>query len=279
MPSEPAGIFAPRPRGAHKHSVGTVTVVGGAPQYPHAPAIAALGARAGGAGLVRLAAPDETRFAAALLAPEATFTRLCRGCDLPTADVAVVGPGLAGDFAEETVCTVLSGAFGRVVADAGALAVLASARHRPAGEGPGGGLVLTPHEGEAAKLLGWERARVSSEREAAAREIAARYGATVVLKGPGTLVVSRDGSRIYRNETGNPLLACGGTGDLLAGALGARWAYLGDDPFTAAVSAVWLHGAAADALAASGMDPSVSNLAAELGSLRASRDGFEAMRR
>ena len=129
-------------------------------------------------------------------------------------------------------------------------------------------LVLTPHEGEAARLLGWMRERVARERPAAVREIAARYGATVVLKGARTLVVSADGARLYENETGNPSMALGGMGDLLAGVIGARWAWLKGDPFFAAASAVWLHGAASDALVAAGGDPSLVRVAASLGALR-----------
>ena len=99
-------------------------------------------------------------------------------------------------------------------------------------------------------------------------EIAARYGATVVLKGCRTLVVSADGTRAYENATGNPFMALGGMGDLLSGALGARWAYIKDDAFIAAASSVWLHGAAGDKVVADGLDPSLANVAAAMGSLR-----------
>ncbi|MBR4258662.1 MAG: NAD(P)H-hydrate dehydratase [Kiritimatiellae bacterium] len=129
-------------------------------------------------------------------------------------------------------------------------------------------MILTPHEGEAAKLLGWRREQVSEGRLAAAKEIVARYGATVVLKGVNTLVVSSDGVRVYENRTGNPFMALGGMGDLLAGTLGARWAYLKGDPFLAAASSVWLHGAASDALVAEFRDPSVAATATAIGELR-----------
>ena len=129
-------------------------------------------------------------------------------------------------------------------------------------------IVLTPHEGEAAKLLGLPRERISANRLAAAREIARRYGATVVLKGARTLVISADGSRVYENAAGNPFMALGGMGDLLAGVIGARWAYLKGDPFVAAASSVWLHSAASDELVARCEDPSIANTAAHIGSLR-----------
>jgi hypothetical protein len=134
-------------------------------------------------------------------------------------------------------------------------------------------VILTPHEGEAARLLGWKREKVAAERESAAFEIASRYGATVVLKGRGTFVVSADGARKYINTTGNPCMALGGMGDLLAGVIGARWAYLKCDAFLAAASSVWLHGAAADCAVASGREPSISNTAAEVGALRIRLDG------
>ena len=129
-------------------------------------------------------------------------------------------------------------------------------------------IVMTPHEGEAARLLGCDVERVQRNRLAAARGIASRYGATVVLKGPGTIVVSSDGSRVYRNNTGNPFMAMGGMGDLLAGVIGARWAYLKGDPFVAAASSAWLHGAASDSLVEEAADPSLAQTAARIGSLR-----------
>ena len=129
-------------------------------------------------------------------------------------------------------------------------------------------LVLTPHEGEAARLLGCKVECVKADRPAAALEIVRRYGATVVLKGPRTLVVSLDGSRVYENAAGNPFMALGGMGDLLAGVIGARWAYLKGDPFLAAASSVWLHSAASDEVVADAQDPSIVNTAAHIGSLR-----------
>ena len=109
---------------------------------------------------------------------------------------------------------------------------------------------------------------MAADRPLAAREIALRYGATVVLKGPRTLVVSADGGRVFENPAGNPFMAVGGMGDLLAGVIGARWAYLKGDPFIAAASAVWLHSAASDVLVAAARDPSIANTAAEIGSMR-----------
>jgi len=271
LPAELQGAFPKRPVDANKYTVGTVSVVGGSGHYIHAPVIAGLGARAAGAGLVQLVVPDASRIAAGALVPEATFTKLVATCVPPKADVTVLGMGLGVSVSAEVIVSrLLSGSRGRFVLDADALAVLASWYGRTDGYDPAKGqeLVLTPHEGEAAKLLGWDRTRVSSDRRAAAREIVERYGATVILKGAHTLVVSADGSHAYENATGNPFMALGGMGDLLAGVVGARWAYLKGDPFLAAASSVWLHGAASDALVAAGGDPSIANTAARIGSLR-----------
>ena len=275
LPNELKDAFVKRPLDANKYSVGTVTVVGGSGHYIHAPVIAGLGARAAGAGLVQLVVPDASRIAAGSLVPEATFTKLVATCVPPKADVIVMGMGLGVSVSSEVIVSrLLSGSKGRFVLDADALAILASWYGRTDGYDPAKGqeLILTPHEGEAAKLLGWTREQVHADRLATAKEIVDRYGATVVLKGAHTLVVSADASRVYENLTGNPFMALGGMGDLLAGVIGARWAYLKGDPFLAAASGVWLHGAASDAVVTAATDPSVVNTAAAVGSLRVRLD-------
>lgn len=265
--------FRARPIDADKRSVGTVTIVGGSFRYPHAPVLACLGARTAGAGLVQLVAPDASRYAAAVHVPEAVFTKLVATCVPPAADATALGMGLGGGVNTELlVSRLLSGSRGRFVLDADALGVLAmwyakTGSFRPA---DGQQIVLTPHEGEAARLLGCKREQVARSRIDSAKEIAARYGATAVLKGAGTVVASADGARTYVNTTGNAQMALAGMGDLLAGAIAARWAALKDDGFEAAASAVWLHGAAGDKVAADGIDPSIVNTAAAMGALRAS---------
>ena len=275
LPLELKGAFLKRPVDANKYSVGTVSVVGGSGHYIHAPVIAGLGARAAGAGLVQLVVPDASRIAAGSLVPEATFTKLIATCVPPKADVTVIGMGLGVSVSSEVIVSrLLSGSKGRFVIDADALAILSGWYGRTDGYDPAKGqeLILTPHEGEAAKLLGWKREDVSRDRLGTAREIADRYGATVILKGAKTLVVSADGSRVYENQTGNPFMALGGMGDLLAGVIGARWAYLKGDPFLAAASSVWLHGAASDSVVAAAQDPSIVNTAAAVGSMRVRLD-------
>ncbi|MBR4939004.1 MAG: NAD(P)H-hydrate dehydratase [Kiritimatiellae bacterium] len=276
LPRDLNGAFRPRPVDANKYTVGTVTVVGGSGHYIHAPVIAGLGARVAGAGLVQLVVPDASRICAGSLVPEATFTKLVATCVPPKADVNVIGMGLGISVSTEVILSrLLSGSTGRFVLDADALSILANWYGKKDGYDPAKGqeLVLTPHEGEAARLLGWTKEQVAADRLATAKEIVDRYGATVVLKGARTLVVSADGSEVYENRTGNPFMALGGMGDLLAGVIGARWAYLKGDPFLAAASAVWLHGAASDAVVAGALDASVVNTAGRIGSMRVRLDG------
>jgi NAD(P)H-hydrate epimerase len=276
LPFELNGAFRQRPVDANKYTVGTVTIVGGSGHYIHAPVIAGLGARVAGAGLVQLVVPDASRICAGSLVPEATFTKLVATCVPPKADVNVIGMGLGISVSTEVILSrLLSGSKGRFVLDADALSILANWYGKKDGYDPAKGqeLVLTPHEGEAARLLGWTKEQVSADRLATAREIVDRYGATVVLKGARTLVVSADGSKVYENRTGNPFMALGGMGDLLAGMIGARWAYLKGDPFLAAASAVWMHGAASDEVVKSALDASVVNTANTVGSMRVRLDG------
>jgi hydroxyethylthiazole kinase-like uncharacterized protein yjeF len=113
--------------------------------------------------------------------------------------------------------------------------------------------VLTPHPAEAARLLAVSGAAVQSDRVASARRLAERFAAHVVLKGCGSVCAFPDG-RWFVNTTGNPGLASGGTGDTLAGMLGALLAQ-GVETGEALLAAVALHGAAADALVAEGVGP------------------------
>jgi hydroxyethylthiazole kinase-like uncharacterized protein yjeF len=112
---------------------------------------------------------------------------------------------------------------------------------------------MTPHPLEAARLLGVTAALVQQDRLAAARELAERLQAIVVLKGSGTVIARPDGAVVI-NPTGNPGLATGGTGDVLAGLAGSLLAQ-GWPAWEAALGAVWLHGAAADRLVERGIGP------------------------
>jgi len=254
---ELARWFPRRAWGAHKGALGHVCVVGGSACFRHAPVLAALGAVRGGAGLVTVAGPQASVAALAAQVPEA----MARVLDAPQGvvsaealaacgplegfDALVVGPGLS--VCAETVAAVrqvLSSYRGRLVLDAdglNALAALYAEGWRPA-DGPE--LLLTPHPGEAARLLGVTAAEVQADRQGTARRLAERYRAAVALKGAGTLVCGVDGV-VWLNRTGNPGMASGGTGDVLAGLAGALWAQ-GMAAWQAAAAAVWAHGEAGD---------------------------------
>ena len=160
--------------------------------------------------------------------------------------VLLAGPGLGESAAD--VCKALLGRnapWAGAVLDADALNALAAGKYR--GDLPAN-TILTPHPGEAARLLGLTVPEVQADREGAAVSLAEKYHCVAVLKGHHTLVAAPDGT-VWRNETGNAGLAKGGSGDILAGltaGLLAACLKQGRTPEDAAVCAVWLHGAAAD---------------------------------
>ena len=272
VPNSISVSFPGRPADSNKYSVGTVTVVGGSGRFLHAPSICGLGARAAGAGLIHLVVPDAARIAAGALVPEATFMKQTATCVPPKADTMVIGMGLGvSQTSEMLVSRLLSGSKGNFVLDADALTILAKwyaekQDIHPATEGQS--LILTPHAGEAARLLACKTEDILKDRKSAAETIVERYHAICVLKGANTIVAAPDG-RSYVCEAGNPFMAMGGMGDLLAGVIAARWSYI-KDAFLAASSAVWLHATASDALvnAEPPIDPSIVNTAARIGSLR-----------
>ncbi|MGB2755621.1 MAG: NAD(P)H-hydrate dehydratase, partial [Phycisphaerae bacterium] len=157
-------------------------------------------------------------------------------------DAVALGPGLGRTPAVGSIVrAVLEGLEIPIVLDADGLNAIAAdaaetiARAR-------NGLILTPHPGEAARLLGTTVKAIQADREAAAERLA-RLGAVAVLKGAGTVVC--DGERLYVNETGNPGMATAGAGDVLTGMMAAFLA-AGMPMFEAAVLAVWAHGRAGD---------------------------------
>lgn len=254
--------FPPRPWAAHKGTCGHVCILGGSAPYPNAPVLAALGALKSGAGLVTLAAPPQSAYAAAAWTPEAILRTLetTQGVlarpsltpieeTLGAFDAIVVGPGLTQEHATDgLVAYMLSVAGTRIVLDADGLNALARL-HTAGAWKPHDGqrLILTPHPGEAARLLGCAADAVQADRLGAVRKLADTFHATVVLKGAGSLVCAPGGVPLL-NRTGNPGMATGGMGDVLAGMAAALWVRGGDAP-QAAAAAVWAHGTAGDAAA------------------------------
>ena len=232
-----------------------MAVAAGSLAYRGAAALCVEGALRSGAGLVYLASVEPVIQLVLTRTPECCACG-CRtgadGCIQPKdaaalrdwlADrhpVLLAGPGL-GDGAGAVVSELLKGDWQGMVLDADALNALAAGQVR--GKVPPFA-VLTPHPGEAARLLNLSTAQVQADRESAAVQLAKQYGCTAVLKGAGTLIATAEGE-LFHNATGNPGLARGGSGDVLAGMLAALLAQ-GLTPQDAACCAVWLHGAAAD---------------------------------
>ena len=244
---------------AHKGDAGRVLLVAGSATMPGAAALAGRGALRAGAGLLTIACqtPALMRALPAAL-PEATYLelddqKLSAHLVGRSDDAIVVGPGLGVNAAiRALVEDLLESYAGQIVLDADALSVLGQEPELLAGARAQ--LVLTPHSGEASRLLGREISSDPSARRDAAMELARRAEAIVCLKGRGTVVT--DGERVEVNETGNAGMATAGSGDVLAGICAAYLASSlksGSDEFDAlraARAAVYVHGLAGDLAAA-----------------------------
>lgn len=245
-----------RAEDAHKGSVGRLVVIGGCcgeVMMAGAPALTATAAFRSGIGLVQILVPEPIRGTVATLAPHATLRSLPTDTDSLLsvieafgADVVAIGPGLGDSLDGAVVADLVARLGGSVVIDADGLNRVAelSACDMPDAHR----VVLTPHVGEARRLLAArginrEINTTAASRRAAACSLHEAYGCTIVLKGHDTVVTN--GDRIYTNETGNPGLASGGTGDVLTGVIAAL---IGQDlePFEAAILGVYLHGLAGD---------------------------------
>jgi len=232
-------LFPRREAAAHKGSFGRLLVVGGSEGMAGAPALAARGAHRSGAGTVTVFAPEFVRAAVHVLSPE-TMTA-GEGVDIARFDALAVGPGLGASAAARDLVERAADSRLPAVFDADALNLAGDAAFFARRAAP---TVLTPHPGEAARLLGIDAGRVNADREAAVREIASRAKAVVILKGFRSLVADPSG-RVVPVLAGNPAMASGGTGDVLTGVVGACLAR-GLDAFDAACAAAWLHGTAGD---------------------------------
>ena len=250
-----------RRRDAHKGDFGHVLVVAGSPGMMGAGCMAARAAQRAGVGLVTLALPRSLNLVVEIALtsvmsmplPETVdgvlgLDAACRVLEQAGRfDVFAIGPGLGR--AEETqrmACRLVRRLQGPVVVDADGLNALAadldSLRHRRAPT------ILTPHPGEMARLTGAANAaQIQADRTGAATGFARKHRVIVVLKGYGTVVT--DGERVCVNETGNPGMATGGSGDVLTG-LTAGLLCQGLEPFAAARLAAFVHGLAGDLAAA-----------------------------
>ncbi|MDH4559285.1 NAD(P)H-hydrate dehydratase [Pseudomonas sp. BN417] len=249
--------LAPRPRTAHKGMFGHLLVVGGDRGLGGASLLSAESALRGGAGLVSLATRPEHVAASLARLPEVMCAGVSSANQLlglaEKADVLVVGPGLGQAAWGRSLLSAVAGLAVPQVWDADALNLLAFEQVRlPAG------CVITPHPGEAARLLGIPTAEVQADRPRAALGLARKFNAVVLLKGAGSLVAAADG-RLALCDRGHPVMAGAGLGDVLAGLIGALMAQ-GMDDFAATSLAVWLHAGAGESLARQGRGLAASDL-------------------
>jgi NAD(P)H-hydrate epimerase len=252
-----------RMRMTHKGTYGHALILAGSRDYPGAPRLALGGALRSGAGLVSVYVPACIHEIVAGFLPEAIVRAapmtetgsLAAGTwdlikpRLHEFSAILLGPGMTTHpDTLELVKRVLADSSVPVVLDADALNVVAGQIGLLAkSKGP---LVLTPHPGELGRLLGCSAAVVQEEREATLLKAVEKSNATVILKGAGSLVAT-PGRSIHMNMSGNPGMATGGTGDVLAGLLVSLLAQ-GLEPFDAARAAVYVHGHAGDSVALRG---------------------------
>jgi NAD(P)H-hydrate epimerase len=236
-----------RQRCSHKGSYGHVLVVGGEQGYGGAARMAAEAAARSGAGLVSIATRSAHAGFIAISRPEI----MCHGVESDTelepllscSSVCAIGPGLGKSQWAKALLDAALSAQKTMIVDADALNLLAE---KPVYYER---WVLTPHPGEAARLLQCPVAGIQQNRFKAVVELQQKFGGVVVLKGTGTLIA--DGQTITVSNTGNPGMASGGMGDLLTGIIAALIGQ-GWSLFDAAITAVYIHGKAADRAAVDG---------------------------
>ena len=240
-------VLRPRVKNSHKGDYGSVAVIGGTDGMIGASILAARDALISGAGRVTLECRAEHAPHVDMVYPEIMFAT--KPVNLEDFDAIVLGCGLGTSAEAKARVIEALNCQKPLILDADALNIIAAdiklqdmvlARRAPT--------VLTPHPGEAARLLRRDTAGVTADRVAACRELAVQTGAIVVLKGAGT-VISMRSSRTWINPTGSPMLATGGSGDVLAGMIGAMFAQ-GYDMVESVLAAVYFHGLSAEGLEA-----------------------------
>lgn len=242
-----AEMLPPRPRGIHKGALGFAGIIGGAPGYGGAALLAAEACARVGAGRVMLATAPEHVTASLVRCPEVMARGLIHATQLPPLleplNVLAIGPGLGQSSWGQAMLQCVLEHSRPVIVDADGLNLLASrftsqdtTMHRD-------DWILTPHPGEAARLLNCSVAEVEADRPGAARQLQQRFGGVVVLKGAGTLICGPRGLALC--PYGNPGMASGGTGDVLTGFIAGLVAQ-GLELEQAAQCAVLVHALAGD---------------------------------
>lgn len=243
-------------RHADKNGRGRVFIVGGCATVPGGLLLTAEAALRAGAGKVQVATAASTALALGIAMPEAAVFPVEEDGEgeiaclderiaarIAACDAVIVGPAMtAGEAAARALDTLLAGGCEgcALILDAAALMTLESRAAALAARAVP--VVLTPHIGEMAALLGCDAAAIEADRPGAVRRAAERYGAIVMLKGATSLIADRDGT-LFAYAGGGVGLATGGSGDVLAG-IAAGLAARGATPLDAALWAVWLHGEA-----------------------------------
>ena len=252
----------PRPEeDGDKDARGSVLVVGGAPETPGAVILAATAALRAGAGRLQLATPRSIALAVGAAVPEARVLGMpetrAGGLDRSSVEMLVesgagaratlIGPGLVDEEATRELLAVLLPRLEATTLVLDALGLTCGEQGAGLAARVVGDVILTPHAGEMAWLLGMDKSAVEDDAADVARRAAGELGQVVALKGAETFVVAPDGAA-YCNRTGNVGLAMSGSGDTLSGII-AGLAARGASPFQAAVWGVYLHGSAGDRLA------------------------------
>lgn len=240
---------------AHKGTAGKVLLVAGSMGYTGAAALLAQGALRAGAGLVTLAVPEPiypilaSKLTEAMVQGLPAENNMLGPASLPRLlelaegmDAIAIGPGLGrGEGPTRLVAGLLAGVAAPMVIDADGLFALSQLSQKPQRSGS---LILTPHSGEMARLLNLTSQQVEGNRLAAAKRAARDWQATVVLKGPRTIIA--DAKTIpYLNPTGNAAMASGGMGDLLCGMITGLLPQM-EDPLLAAALGAYVHGLCGD---------------------------------
>lgn len=253
--------FPPRPLDSHKGTFGHLLTLCGCYGMTGAAVLAVKAAQRCGVGLVTAALPHSIYPIASMQLPEAVFLPLPENAEgrvslaarqslrekLASSTALLIGCGLGtGEEVRGVVADLLKAAVCPIVLDADG--INCAAGHIDIGKTVQAPLVLTPHPGEMARLMGCPVSRVQEDRIQTAKSFAERTGAVVVLKGHKT-VIAAPGRSVMVNMTGNPGMATAGSGDVLAGMIASFMAQ-GMEPYHAAMCGVYLHGMAGDRAAA-----------------------------
>jgi hydroxyethylthiazole kinase-like uncharacterized protein yjeF len=244
----------PRESDAHKGDSGSVAILGGSEGMLGAAFLAGRAALLSGAGRVYVALLTAHGPAVDLRQPELMVRSPETLAALTQLDCVVIGPGMGSGAAAAELLEYWITQTVPLLLDADALNLVAAHTHlKAAMQGRKAASVITPHPGEAARLLGIENASVQRNRSSSALKLAKELNTICVLKGAGTIVAAPDG-QCFTNTSGNPGLATGGTGDVLSGIIGSFIAQ-GLDVLAAAKLGVFIHGDAADSLVKQGIGP------------------------